>query len=299
MPLQKLDLHLSFKQILKKMKKTLFTLAMTCFAFLSNAQWLADGTALTSTFAMKDINNVSYDMFTMLNAGKHVVIDLSATWCGPCWSYHQSHVLDNYFDKYGPTGTSVKDAQVFLYEVDGTTTMADLQGITGSTKGDWITGTTHPICNEASTGTVLNKFLAPGTTSYGVPAVFVVCSDKKLYQVSTGITTEPGLRSYIAQKCGVGPLANEEVMDIDFSYNVYPNPASSKTIIHLNLDKSNTVSYAVTNSLGQLVYSAPQLNLVTGTKDIEINTTAWSDGMYFMNLQVGNRHVKTKLVIAH
>ena len=35
------------------MKKTLFTLAMTCFAFLSNAQWLADGTALTSTFAMK------------------------------------------------------------------------------------------------------------------------------------------------------------------------------------------------------------------------------------------------------
>lgn len=85
------------------MKKTLFTLAMTCFAFLSNAQWLADGTALSSTFAMKDINNVSYDMFTMLSAGKHVVIDLSATWCSPCWSYHQSHVLDNYFDKYGPT----------------------------------------------------------------------------------------------------------------------------------------------------------------------------------------------------
>jgi hypothetical protein len=81
--------------------------------------------------------------------------------------------------------------------------------------------------------------------------------------------------------------------------NVYPNPASSKTIIHLNLDKSNTVSYAVTNSLGQLVYSAPQLNLVMGTKDIEINTTAWADGMYFMNLQVGNRNVKTKLVIAH
>ncbi len=188
---------------------------------------------------------------------------------------------------------------MFLYEVDGTTTMADLQGTGTSTQGNWITGTTHPICNETSTGTVINKFLAPGTTSYGVPAVFVVCSDKKLYQVSTGITTEPGLRSYIAQKCGVGPLANEEVMDIDFSYNVYPNPASSKTIIHLNLDKPNTVSYAVTNSLGQLVYSAPQLNLVMGTKDIEINTTAWSDGMYFMNLQVGNRHVKTKLVIAH
>jgi hypothetical protein len=281
------------------MKKLIFTLAMTCMAFLSNAQWLADGTALTSTFTMKDINNVSYDMFTMLNSGKHVVIDLSATWCGPCWSYHQSHVLDNYFDKYGPSGTSVKDAQVFLYEVDQATTMADLQGTGGSTQGDWITGTTHPICNEASTGTVLMKFLAPGTTSYGVPAVFVVCKDKKLYQVSTGLTSEPGLRNYIASKCGVAPLANEEVMDIDFSYNIYPNPSSSATTIHVNLDKSNTISYSVSNSLGQVVFKASPAEFASGTKDLEINTAGLSEGLYFVNLQVGNRMVKTKLIIVH
>ncbi len=132
-----------------------------------------------------------------------------------------------------------------------------------------------------------------------MPAVFVVCKDKKLYKISTGITNEPGLRNYIASKCGVGPLANEEVMDIDFSYNIYPNPSSSSAIIHVNLDKNNTVSYTVSNALGQVVISAAPTDFVSGTNDFEINTSSLSDGMYYVHLKVGNRSVKTKLVVAH
>lgn len=281
------------------MKKLIFTFLALSSVFASQAQWKADGTALTSTFAMKDINNVNYDLFTMLNTGKHVVIDLSATWCGPCWSYHQTHVLDTYFDKYGPTGTAVKDAQVFLYEVDQATTAADLNGTTGATQGDWVTGTTHPICNETSTNTVVSAFLAPGTTSYGVPAVFVVCKNKQLYKISTGITTEPSLRNYIAGKCGVGPLSNDDVMDINFSYNIYPNPAADLATIHLDLETPNTVSYTITNSLGQVVMNAAETKMNEGTNDITVNTSQMSAGMYFVNLQVGNRIIKAKLSVQH
>ncbi len=281
------------------MKKIIFTLFLTSFAFLSNAQvYYPDGTVISSTVTMKDLNNTTYDLFTMLNAGKHVIIDLSATWCGPCWSYHQSHVLDNYYDKYGPSGTSVKDAQVFLYEVDNTTTLADLQGTTSGTQGDWITGTTHPICNETSTSAMELKFVQPGQ-SYGIPAVFVVCKDKKLYKISTSIVTEPALRSFITSKCGVAPLNNGDVMDLNFSYNIYPNPASTNTTIHLSLDNANTVAYSISNSLGQTISSFPLTHLNEGSQDIEINTSAWANGIYFMNLQVGNRNVKTKLVVTH
>jgi len=281
------------------MKKFIFTLSMACMAYLSNAQvYYPDGTVIPSTVVMKDINNVSYDLFTMLNAGKHVIIDLSATWCSPCWSYHQSHVLDNYYDKYGPTGTSVKDAQVFLYEVDNTTTMADLQGTTGASQGDWLTGTTHPVCNETSTSAVELKFVQPGQ-SYGIPAVFLVCKDKKLYKISTGITTESGLRSFVSSKCGVGPLSNDDVMDLDFSYNIYPNPASSSTTVHLSLDTENTVSLSVTNSLGQVVHTQAEASYSAGDKNIELNTSTWANGIYFANLQVGNRAIQAKIVVAH
>ncbi len=267
-------------------------------AWAGNAQWKADGTALTTTFTMKDLNNNSYDLFTMLNAGKHVIMDLSATWCGPCWSYHSTHVLDNYYDKYGPTGTSVKDAQVFLYEVDPSTTLADVNGTTSATQGNWAAGTTHPICNETSTSSVVGAFLAPGTTSYGVPAVFVVCKNKQLYKISTGITTEAGVRSFVASKCGVGPLQNGEVMDMGFSYNLYPNPASDESILHLNLEEELNVSLDVINSLGQKVYSVnPQL--MTGMHDVQLPTASWANGMYFLKLQAGKRNVQARLLVQH
>ncbi|MCC7031017.1 MAG: T9SS type A sorting domain-containing protein [Chitinophagaceae bacterium] len=288
--------------------KKIFLFSMLALAGLaSKAQiYYPDGTTITSTVAITDINNVTYDLFTMTNQGKHVIIDLSATWCGPCWSYHQSKVLDHYYDKYGPTGTSpLKDGMAFLYEVDNSSTMPDLQGNvagstsqTGPTQGDWITGTTHPICNPANANSVVLKFVQPGQ-SYGVPAVFVVCNNRKLYKISTGITDEPGLRSYITGVCGLAPASATEVMDLGFTYDIYPNPATEATTIHLNLDNASTVSYAVKNSMGQTVTNTVKQDLNSGSNKIDISTANLANGIYFVALQVGNRNINARILVQH
>ncbi len=63
------------------MKTKSIILGLTLFfalALKTNAQ-LPDG-SIAPNFTMTDINGTSWDLYTILNQGKSVIIDVSATW---------------------------------------------------------------------------------------------------------------------------------------------------------------------------------------------------------------------------
>ena len=67
------------------MKKTLLTLLVLAgisSANTANAQ-LADG-SIAPDWTLTDINGTSHNLYSLLDNGYSVVIDLNATWCGPC-----------------------------------------------------------------------------------------------------------------------------------------------------------------------------------------------------------------------
>jgi hypothetical protein len=173
------------------MKKSL----LSCMLLLGlgvNAQLTAGSIAPNFTFT--DINGTEHTLYDYLDEGKTVILDISAAWCSPCWSYHNTHALRDLYEEHGPTGFpdvdagTTDDVMVFYIEGELSNTAAQITGTSsGNTnatfsQGNWTTGTTYPIIdvpNNAAGTAFMNGY----DINY-FPTVYMVCPNR--------IVSEPG-----------------------------------------------------------------------------------------------------------
>jgi hypothetical protein len=140
---------------------------------------------IAPNFTYPDIEGNSHTLYDYLDEGYSVFITMSATWCGPCWGFHQSGTKSSLWANHGPAGAegvsdnTTDDLVVLFIEGDPQTTLANLNG-SGSTQGDWVTGTNYPIID------IPNSQL---TSSYGLtgfPNSWLVCPDRRIKRYYSG-----------------------------------------------------------------------------------------------------------------
>lgn len=150
---------------------------------------------IAAPFVATDINGNTVSLQSYLDAGKYVIIDYSCTWCGPCWSMHQSGLLEDI--------DAEDNFQVMWVEIETGNTTQAIYGNSagGSTQGNWTVDRygnpiTYPIIDDAS---CLNTCVS--LYEGYVPSIYMITPDGyfcSVYGASYGFGTSTSAAQAIA-----------------------------------------------------------------------------------------------------
>jgi len=79
------------------------------------------------------------------------------------------------------------------------------------------------------------------------------------------------------------------------SFNIFPNPAGNRVNVNLELEKSEDVSIGLFNTLGQQVFDK-KLEAIQ-TVDLDVSTQDLPQGIYFVNIKVGELIINKELIL--
>ena len=155
------------------MKKFLLTLAAVAMSLgTAFAQLPAGSTA--PDFTITDTDGNTHNLYDILDQGTPVILDLFAVWCGPCWSYAETGVMEEVNTLYGPEGSN--EVFVIAVESDATTSASLLSG-GGSSIGDWTSIIDFPLADDDDASIANDYALAY------YPTIYMICPDRKVTEV--------------------------------------------------------------------------------------------------------------------
>jgi len=193
------------------MKKLLCTAA--CFFALFTAQAQIPDGSIAPDFTVTDLNGVTHSLSAYLAQGKTVIIDISATWCSPCWNYHESGALEQLYYTYGPEGSD--EVVVLFIEGDGYTSIESLYGTnmpgdSGVTAGNWMEHSPYPVVDSDDVAALyeINYF----------PTIFRICPDGKVNEIPQ--LDFAGLRDNINANCQVLTPLQQHAKALSTDYKV-------------------------------------------------------------------------------
>lgn len=232
------------------MKKFVFVLTAMAMSIASFAQtWENIGAPFTAT----DINGNTVSLADTLAAGKYVMIDYSCTWCGPCWSLHQTGILEY-------VQSNMPNVSVIWVEAEESNTIAQIYGPAGgstyadATQGNWTVDAqgnpvNYPIIDDDSNRTCLRTCLPLYEGS--VPSVYFItphghfCS---LYGESygignTGAATVANLNALMANAPQAGTLP---AADIRGNNSIVKNHALPLYAHVISVDSVTSITWTAT-----------------------------------------------------
>ncbi len=222
--------------------------------------------SVVSNFKYKDINGNTIELYKLLDSGYTVLIDISATWCGPCWTFHSSNTMKNLMNQYGPNGTVEKGKIYCIYiEGDASTPKSLLYGPAGNgTQGDWVTGANYPIIDTAAYNSEL------GLT--GFPTLVMICPNRTVIHSQGGTTTASRTAQFWVDKANLANCKTPLPTSIDF---VVSNSR--------NTSVGSKIGYGITGkkfNINSTIYNNSKTKATSFTAKVKYKTTDLTSNTY-------------------
>lgn len=222
-------------------KALLMLLAGVGLSVAANAQ-LAPG-SVAPDWTRQDLNGNWHHLYADLDSGYTVYLDVSAAWCSPCWSYHNSQNLENLYAAHGPAGDNT--VRVYFIEGESTNTHAQLYGTVanqnydGFTQGDWVTGTPYPIID--TNGSVQSTWNQQYAIGY-FPTIYMICRDHLIREVGQATTADLWAASQICPS--YAPSATYDAKAVDYTGTNYFVCNATPTVKFQNYSTTNNITSA-------------------------------------------------------
>ena len=270
------------------MKKIYAILSILAFGSGSFAQVSFDEGDIVPDFTITDLNGETHTLYDYTAAGKYVIVDFFAYWCGPCAA--NAPIINEFYHKYGCNQGNII---VIGVEYEGTETQThefeEWAGID--------TDNPYPSASGIEGG---GAAVHAAYNASAFPTIIAISPENILlnhdiWPIAGVETIEENLPANVLVEMSCSVNVNENALSADFS--ISPNPTNEIGYINLGLTESSLIEIIVTDALGRQVDYIKAGILNSGMQRIEMNVGAYNSGVYNVSIKSNGIVVGTKHLI--
>jgi len=261
-------------------RKSLLFISLSAMMISASAQDAVD-------FTFTDTEGVEHNLFTELDAGKTIMLDLFFVNCGPCqyWSASINHAYEHF-----GSGTGNVDFWSFTpYDNN-----AAVIGYESTYSIEF------PSCSTEGGSLDVLALYTSGTYGQftGYPTYVIICPDRSVTFDVWPITENAPEVIAAIEACGGTNI--EEGSDQFVVNGLYPNPASEVSTLSFGLSHSGNVNILVYDLLGKEIMQLSYPSLPAGNHIAEIPVADMPEGAYFVSIMLNSERIHTnRLIVNH